>query len=738
MQLAPPTAVAKATPVGWHTVVAVVKQLWPVLKLGARRRAVEFLVVAAAVLLFSRSARQGLATWLSDALRSGFGIFTIVERLTKPKVRKDFLSGAVAAAPQPYRSSNDWSQSTTSQPPVRGDGTFFAEYAGALPEWLSEAMQREGYSKMKPIQKAVLPLALRGSDVVGIAPTGSGKTLAFVIPAIVHITGQTAPRRITDGPIALVLAPTRELVTQIESVADSLLCGSSRNGYRGGRSGSSDSGIKSLALYGGTSRQGNLQALKQQQQTHLFVATPGRLLDFVRSNAFSLKLVSFFVLDEGDRMLDFGFQEDIQAISAAIRQDRQMLFFSATWPPEVEQAALQLCGRRSSFERVTVASPGDQASSAADGESNGQKSSGIQGLALPPRDIKQNVEVVRSNWSDDGMQDKIPLLLRTLEAALGTDWSKPPPGKALIFVKTRRAAEELGQTVADYFGLERCGVMHGLRRQEQREATLKAFRDGRLSALVATDVLGRGVDIPGVTHVVIFDFPDDIETYVHRVGRTGRNGNPGESIAFFEPRPWQPDLAIELAQVLQACGQEVPQQLMYEVNRYQGGPSGGLPWASTAQPSDQAKTYQQKDAPPLEEKGNPELAADDELGHWSADGARAWSYSANGGLSEQGRLELRTGGLLRTTWGWGDWTLVEAPSHQPLAPADAGAGMGNIASTSEKVEPRPCLSLSWSGITDVVALTGDGKTFELVSRDGRPANTIKKTTVGKALPGIVL
>lgn len=122
----------------------------------------------------------------------------------------------------------------------------------------------------------------------------------------------------------------------------------------------------------------------------------------------------------------------------------------------------------------------------------------------------------------------------------------------------------LGVAVAHYFGLERCGIMHGQRSQDQREATLKAFRTGRIHALVATDVVGRGVDIPGVTHVVIFDFPGDLETYVHRVGRTGRNGEKGTSIAFFEPQPWAPDLPHELCEILRACGQEVSTELAAE------------------------------------------------------------------------------------------------------------------------------------------------------------------------------
>lgn len=454
------------------------------------------------------------------------------------------------------------------------------------------------------------------------------------------------------------------------------------------------------------------------------VATPGRLLDLVCNfSAFRLRRVSFFVLDEGDRMLDFGFEEDIARISAEIRPDRQMLFFSATWPPEVEQAACRLCSRGGLAEKV-FARPEDEAGDRqADDDPADAGGSGQGGLALPPREIVQKVEVIENRFGDwdrgrGPMRKKLPLLLRHLEGALGGEVGAPP-GKALIFVRTRVAAEELGEEVAHHFGLQRCGVMHGARKQEQRESTLAAFRNGHISALVSTDVLGRGVDIPGVTHVVIFDFPDDIETYVHRVGRTGRNGQPGASVAFFEPQPWLPDLPRELAEILRACEQEVPPALAKEVRGLPGGgTAGGLegPWP----------VQHSGEAPPLEARGSPELADAPELCEWDAGGARVWGYSANGGVSEQGRVELRKGGILRTTWGWGEWQLVDAPVSGPKE--DGGAAPSHSHN----------LVLSWNGIDDEVMLGASGMDFQLVSRNGRPAHTLKKQTLGRALPGVSL
>jgi len=325
--------------------------------------------------------------------------------------------------------------------------------------------------------------------------------------------------------------------------------------------------------------------------------------------------------------------------------------------------------------------------------------------------------------------------------------------------------------VADRFGLRRCGIMHGARKQDQREATLRAFRSGQIRALVATDVVGRGVDIPQVTHVVIFDFPGDIETYVHRVGRTGRNGQPGVAVSFYEPQPWCPDLSRELAEVLIGCGQHVPDALKRE--------AGLLAWDSWKHnPSvnedeeplwavDEAQAW--RTAPPLNSDGGPELASEEELGAWNACGARVWGYSANSGFTEQGRLELRTNGVLRTTWGWGEWSLVQAEPHCPpplrLCPAvpegqppcpppsrpcpplsrppdgnDAAAVESQVDDAKAKVQqpPAPQLAISWGGCTDVVALDESGMGFKLVSRSGRPAHTYKKKTLGRAILGVTL
>eukprot|EP00927_Polykrikos_kofoidii_P040587 TRINITY_DN34657_c0_g2_i1.p1 TRINITY_DN34657_c0_g2~~TRINITY_DN34657_c0_g2_i1.p1 ORF type:complete len:740 (-),score=128.07 TRINITY_DN34657_c0_g2_i1:162-2381(-) len=713
--------------------VTILLNRWaPVLRLLRRRvqrRVLDFLVVAGVALAVWPRARTTVAEWVSGLYRR---LWLRLVRFGKPPLQKNLL----VVSPTSRNAAKRLGAGATTASP--SDFATFADLGETLPKWLAESLQREGFHHTKPIQRAVLPLALSGRDVIGIAPTGSGKTLAFLVPTIVHMSAQTPPKHIRDGPIALVLAPTRELVVQIAGVAESLLRGSRSAGGVRGSGGSS--GFRSVALYGGVRRTDQLQSLQRQQSTHLFVATPGRLLDFMKAKAFSLRLVSFFVLDEGDRMLDYGFEEDVQAISSSIRGDRQMLFFSATWPPEVEQVAKRLCSRGSAATKVIAAaaergavtngysvctrvggdSKDDTGGACKDtGDDDDEKQAAIDdqlGVVLPPREIRQMVEVVQTTWdnynSTSLMHEKLPLLLQHLEEALGMDFSRPPQGKALIFVKTRRAAEELGAAVAEHFGLERCGVIHGLRRQEQREAALRAFCQNEIYALVATDVLGRGVDIPGVSHVIIFDFPDNLDTYVHRVGRTGRNGHRGTSIAFFEPRPWAPELARDLAELLRSCGQEVPIELVKEEGR-----SIGQTWGSTGM-------SQHRLAPSLVELGYPSFATEAEMGEWNANGARVWGYSANGGVTEQGRIEFREGGLLRTTWGWGEWALHEALVKR--------VDVADIAATS----PPRQLAITWGGCTDLVSLDAGGLSFELVSRNGRPAHTYKNKTVGVALANI--
>eukprot|EP00435_Cladocopium_sp_Y103_P058635 s391_g20.t1 len=328
-------------------------------------------------------------------------------------------------------------------------------------------------------------------DVVATAPTGSGKTLAFLVPAMVHASSQSAPS-VAEGPIVLVLAPTRELVIQIRSVAEKL---TSR--ARGA--------LTVAAVYGGTRKLDQLASLRQNRSLHLLVATVGRLMESWQSR----RRCSFLVLDEGDKMLDDGFEEEVVLIGREARRDKQVLFFSATWPPSVERAAQRLCSRPSAVLQRVRLEPQEVEHKEGDGRS------------LPPNVIEQVVEVVKRD--DHEARQQTPM--------------HQGGGKVLIFVRTRNAAEELATLVLQRYG-GKSDAIHGQRRQEQRETSLRHFCSGNTRALITTDVLGRGVDIPDVSLVFIYDFPDDIETYIHRVGRTGRNGRPGRAVSLFVPQYW--------------------------------------------------------------------------------------------------------------------------------------------------------------------------------------------------------
>mmetsp|Transcript_66240 Transcript_66240/g.158446 ORF Transcript_66240/g.158446 Transcript_66240/m.158446 type:complete len:622 (-) Transcript_66240:3-1868(-) len=606
------------------------------------------LLAVLVALLISAKVHKKVAAWVQQLFTAAS--LQIVQIL-RP-VKKDFLAGHASAGS-----------------PVQN----LHELSGALPHWLQNSLEREGFETLKPIQKAVLPLALAGKDVVAIAPTGSGKTLAFLVPGFVHAQGQSRPVRLADGPLVLILSPTRELATQIGGVAGRL------SGH-----------LRTSCIYGGVRRIDQLHRLRSQRSVDVMIATPGRLIDFVMNfGAFRLRKVSFFVLDEGDRMLEEGFEEDVLAISAEIRKDRQMLFFSATWPAYVEATADRLCCRGATPVKVTVESPEVQKVNSHDAVAYGLPA----GLSLPPPEIEQIIEVLRPPCD---FNRKVDILLEHLEEPLCGDFGGRGCGKVLIFVGTRRLAEDLGMFLTQHFGLDRCGLAHGGRSQEQREAALNAFRSGSVSALVSTDVLGRGVDIPNVTHVVIFDFPGDIETYVHRVGRTGRNGCVGRAISFFEPHSWQQDLARELVAVLRACRQQVPPDL---------------------EPSALKASEPQEALPELDEN-SPPLASDLELGEWAKSGVREWRYSANAGKSWQ-RVEFRARGKLRTSWGWGEWWHVK--SRTPA---------GRLLYCDSQAPPD--MALSWDGIIDVVALGPEGRDFKLISRNGRPARPDKVTTLGKA------
>jgi ATP-dependent RNA helicase RhlE len=337
-----------------------------------------------------------------------------------------------------------------------------------LPDALLHAVTRLGWTTPTPVQDASLGPALQGRDLLGCAPTGSGKTLAFALPLLAHLN-----RSRSKQPTALVLVPTRELATQVGNV---LLTLAQELPER----------IKVSVVFGGVSI--NPQMMSLRGGTQVVVATPGRLLDLVAHNAVKLSEVSLLVLDEADRMLDLGFADELNQLLALLPATRQHLFFSATFPPAVQTLAHQMLNNP---VRVDVRPD-----------------------AAPPADIVQRVIAVDA--------PKRTQLLRHLITKYG--WSR-----VLVFVATKFAAE----IVADK--LRKAGFtaepFHGELSQGKRTQVLTDFKAERLRVVVATDVAARGLDINQLPVVVNFDLPRSANDYIHRVGRTGRAGEPGLAVS---------------------------------------------------------------------------------------------------------------------------------------------------------------------------------------------------------------
>jgi len=345
------------------------------------------------------------------------------------------------------------------------------------------------------------PIALAGRDMVGIAETGSGKTLAFLLPAIVHINAQPYLSQ-GDGPIVVIMCPTRELAVQIQNESS-----------RFGKS----SKIKNAVCYGGVPKREQQQNL--QDGVEIVIATPGRLIDFLENRVTNMKRVTYMVLDEADRMLDLGFEHQIRKITSQCRPDRQTLMWSATWPKEVQNLARDIC--RESPVHVNVGSLELRAA----------------------HTIRQYVEVVQE-------QDKRARLRRLLEKVM--DGSR-----IMIFASTKREGDDLTREMRTDGWPALC--LHGDKKQEEREWVLSEFKEGKSPILVATDVASRGLDVKNIKYVINYDFPGSIEDYIHRVGRTGRAGATGSSYTFFTMD--KAKHAGDLVKVLKEAKQPVPAEL---------------------------------------------------------------------------------------------------------------------------------------------------------------------------------
>jgi ATP-dependent RNA helicase RhlE len=347
-----------------------------------------------------------------------------------------------------------------------------------------QAVDDAGYTEPTPIQIAAIPLILAGHDVIGIAQTGTGKTAAFVLPILMKLAASMHNGQ-KRGTRALVVAPTRELVVQIEENV---------------RAYAKHVPLRMATVYGGVSERPQIAALRSG--VDLVVATPGRLIDLMDQRVANLSGIEFLVLDEADRMLDMGFLPPIRRIVKALPQKRQTLMFSASLSREIEQLTHQFQHSPKIVEIGRRANPADT--------------------------VTQFAYEVRQHL-------KPALLLHLL--------ADPQFDTVLVFSRTKHGADKIARRL-ESSGIK-TGTIHSNRSQNQRLRALKDFKSGAVRVLVATDIAARGIDVDGISHVVNYDFPMHSEDYVHRIGRTGRAHAIGDAISFITPEDRGPMRSLE-------------------------------------------------------------------------------------------------------------------------------------------------------------------------------------------------
>jgi len=329
---------------------------------------------------------------------------------------------------------------------------------------LMQGVKKAGYETATPIQEAAIPAALRGRDIIGTAQTGTGKTAAFVLPILNKLIsgGQR------NVPRALVVAPTRELAEQINDVVKVLAAGTK---------------LKSATIYGGVGANPQIQALRNGAE--ILIACPGRLLDLINQGYAKMGNIEILVLDEADRMFDMGFLPDVRRIVKAVPAKRQTMFFSATFPADVELLAQQVLTQP---QKIAM------------------------GIVKPAHTVTHALYPVPPHL-------KSALLLELLKRT-DTD-------SVLVFTRTKYRAQKVSQQIL------RAGFkvtsLHGDRSQGQRQSALKGFKDGTHNIMVATDIAARGLDVESISHVINYDMPDTADAYIHRIGRTGRAQRTGDA-----------------------------------------------------------------------------------------------------------------------------------------------------------------------------------------------------------------
>lgn len=394
----------------------------------------------------------------------------------------------------------------------------------ALSEQLLQAVAEQGYQTPTPIQAQAIPVILQGRDVLAGAQTGTGKTAGFTLPLLQILQQQAIPQK--PRPVrVLILTPTRELAMQV---------------YESVRTYGKHLPFFAEAIFGGVSI--NPQIQKMQRGTDIVIATPGRLLDLIHQQHLSLSQVQHFVLDEADRMLDMGFIRDIRKIIALLPAKRQNLLFSATYAPEISALAEQLLN-----DPVEIA-------------------------------------VAKKNAAADTVSQLIYPIKREYKRELlsyligNGHWQQ-----VLVFVRTKHGADRLAkQLIKD--GI-RCAALHGDKSQGARVRALDDFKAGRITALIATDIAARGLDIDQLPHVVNFDLPQVAEDYVHRIGRTGRAGADGQAISLVDPEE-----AYLLAAIEKLLKKAIPQVADTGYEKVSLTVAGGKPKSPDKKPAAPVKS----------------------------------------------------------------------------------------------------------------------------------------------------
>ncbi|KAK1170937.1 putative ATP-dependent RNA helicase DDX43 [Acipenser oxyrinchus oxyrinchus] len=387
--------------------------------------------------------------------------------------------------------------------PVRTFEEAFQQYPGIM-----DNIIRVGFQRPTPIQSQAWPIVLQGFDLIGIAQTGTGKTLAYLLPGFIHLDLQPIPREQREGPGMLVLTPTRELALQIEAEC-------SKYSYKG---------ITSICVYGGGDRQAQIKVVTKG--VDIVIATPGRLHDLQMNGFVNLRSITYLVLDEADRMLDMGFEPQIMKIILDIRPDRQTVMTSATWPPGVRRLS------KSYLKDPMMVYVGTLDLAAVN-------------------TVEQGVLII-------AQEEKKAFTLEFVQNMM-------PEDKVLIFVGKKIVVDDLSSD----FCLQGIPVqsLHGDREQCDREQALDDFKKGKVRILIATDLASRGLDVHDISHVFNYDFPRNIEEYVHRVGRTGRAGRSGVSLTLVTRNDWK--VASELINILERAHQFVPEELVLMADRYE-------------------------------------------------------------------------------------------------------------------------------------------------------------------------